>query len=217
MKLWRVLVLAVLTAPAPLAMAQHTIRIRIENEYLAYLKLGSFLDARRKGTDIVEGTLTLQPDGVTWKGEVEATVKFSQEIKGAGGACPMTPYRGSQRLQVTARPASGFNPGSQTITSSSGLVTGGFLALEVEPIGTPRMDPNDECLDMFGNSERGARLLPLNDARWIQPDAGYVIGLPQSGVLEYQDRTVETARDIQSAGNSPFESNSTWRIRVERL
>jgi hypothetical protein len=61
--------------------------------------------------------------------------------------------------------------------------------------------------------EDGSQLLPLNDSRWL-PEAGYTIGLPRSGVLEYADTTVDT---IGSGGaDLPVKTFASWKVHVER-
>ena len=213
--IWRVLVPVLFVAPAQLAIAQNTIRIRLENRYIVVLNLG-FGSGKRAGTDIVEGTLTLQADG-TWKGEVRARVDFSQELKGLGMKCPLTRFLGSQRLEVSAKTVSGFNSNSQTITYRSGRANAGFLALAVKTVEAPDINPTGPCLDMYQNDAADFPLLPLNDGRWTQPTSGYVIGLPQSGVLEYEDVTLGTSlpnNPQPSGGLVPASSN--WTIRVER-
>src|SRR5262245_61952038 len=167
-----------------------TIRIRIENKYVAVLKLGILGEGQRSGTDIVEGTLALQADG-SWQGEVEASVDLTQMLKGLGQDCPKTRSQGKQRMRVTARPVGGFAR-SQSITYQSGTADGGHLALVFEPTEAPRFDPPGKgpCLDLY---QRDAfEFLPFNDTRWTETQAGseLVIGLPANGVLEYEDVTV---------------------------
>ena len=211
---WSALVPVLLMAPAQVAMAQSTIQIRIKNAYSVNLNLG-FGSATRKGTDYVDGTLTLQPDG-TWKGEVDARVMFDQEMKGLGMNCPMKTFIVTQRLAVVATTVSGFNTASQSVTYQNGSANGGFFALEVKPVAAPSIPPGP-CLDMHefpdpSNPNGTLPLLPLNDGRWTNPPtAGYVIGLPRSGVLLYVDGTV--ACDPNQAGRIAC---SEWTIRVER-
>ena len=212
--IWRAVVLALFAAPAQSAMAQNTIQIRIKNAYAVNLNLG-FGSANRRGTDYVDGTLTLQSDG-TWTGELDARVIFDQEMKGLGMTCPMKTFIVTQRLTVVATTVAGFNTASQSITYQSGSANGGFFALEVRPKQAPSIPPGP-CLDMHefpdpANPNGVIPLLPLNDGRWTNPPtAGYVIGLPQRGVLLYVDGTV--ACNPTQAGRIAC---SEWTIRVER-
>ena len=121
-KIWSAFILALLMAPAQVAIAQNTIQIKIKNSYRVNLNLG-FGSANRGGFDYVDGTLTLQSNG-TWTGEVDARVSFWQEMKGLGMNCAKgsasAPIIVTQRLEVVARTAPGFNTNSQSITYSSG-------------------------------------------------------------------------------------------------
>jgi hypothetical protein len=212
--IWRVVILALSLAPARLASAQNTIRIRLENKYVVYLNLG-FGSAARAGTDIVSGTLTLQANG-TWTGAVDADVDLSQELKGLGRICPMGRFLGSQRLDVRAKAVSGFNSKSQTITYRSGTANGGFLELEVKPAAAPNIQQNAPCVDMYQNDQYALPLLPLNDGRWTQPGSGYVIGLPQRGMLEYDDVTLAAAPNNPQPSGGMIPASSKWTIRVQR-
>ena len=212
-KIWSAFVL-VLMAPAQLAIAQDTIRIRLTNLYRVDLKLG-FGSAKRWGIDSVDGTLTLQANG-TWTGRVNAHVDFSQEMKGLGMNCALDRFVVSQRLDVVATTVSGFSTSSQSITNRSGIANGGFLALDVKPAAAPSRPPGP-CLDMHYHDPDNPNiipLLPLNDGRWTNPPkAGYVIGLPQRGVLEYLDGTIGCNPAQAGSGFAPC---SKWTIRVER-
>lgn len=215
--IWRVCGLALFVAAAHPAGADDSIRIRLENVYLAYIDLG-FIKGSRQGTDIVEGTLTLQANG-TWTGDAKATVVITQEMNGFGMDCPAKTYSGSQRLRVSAKKVKAFVPSTQSlITYRQGTADGGFLALEIKPTTASNLDPDDPCMVLHPIELNGPPLLPLNDGRWTQPDAGYVIGLPLGGVLDYEDHTLKVV-----GGNKPVEqgtlldAHSNWRIRVERL
>ena len=212
----RAFVLALFLAPAQLAIAQNTMRLRLENIYMAHLNLG-FGSATRAGIDSVNGALTLQADG-TWTGVVDARVKFTQELKGLGVVvCPSQEFIITQRLAMVATAVPGFNTETQLITYRSGRADGGFLALEVKPVTRPSIPPG-ECLDMHNDVPDDPNiipLLPLNDARWTNPPtAGYVIGLPRSGVLAYVDGTLPCDPDETGRGLNP--ACSQWSIRVER-
>jgi hypothetical protein len=61
--------------------------------------------------------------------------------------------------------------------------------------------------------EDGSQLLPLNDSRWL-PEAGYTIGLPRSGVLEYTDSTANTIGD--DGADLPVKAIAHWKVHVER-
>lgn len=209
----QVLVLAALVASTRSGLAQQTLRIRLENRYVASINLG-FASALRSGSDILDGTLALQSDG-TWTGEVLANVNFWQEMKGLGMPCPRTQFRVSQKLRVTARSVSGFNAKMQSVTYRSGTASG-FVALAVRPAEPHRMNSGDpDCLSL-NPDDTGAILLPLNDARWNQPASGYIIGFPQSGVLEYEDVTVQPSQGPSISSTSPAEASSRWTIRIER-
>lgn len=213
--LWRALVLALVMAPAHRAIAQNTIQIRLTNAHRVKLNLG-FGSAKRWGIDSVDGTLTLQSNG-TWTGEVDAEVDFSQEMQGLGTTCPLKRYVITQRLSVVATTVrEGFNTNSQTITYRSGSANGGFLALEVKPAARPSVPPGP-CLAMHNDVPGDASiipLLPLNDGRWTNPPtAGYIIGLPQRGVLEYTDGTIGCDPTQTAPGWTPC---SKWTIRIAR-
>jgi hypothetical protein len=171
----------------------------------------------------VEGELTLQPDG-NWKGEGDASTNMVEEMKGLGTECPAKRFKSKQRLRLVARKVDGFSSNAQSISNQSGTPDAGYLALEVKPdrapILDPTGDPEDPCFpDMYQSGEYGALpLLPLNDARWTQPPYGYIIGLPQSGVLEYDDLTIGNVFPPQEEANpSPIVADSKWKVRVERL
>jgi hypothetical protein len=209
---------AVTTAAGPPRPAASTIRIRIENRYVAVLNLGILGKGQRNGTDIVDGTLTLQPNG-SWEGEAEASVDLTHMLKGLGQDCPETRSRGKQRMRVTATPVPGFAR-NQAITYGSGTADGGHLALVFEPTEAPRFDPPGKgpCLDLY---QRGAfEFLPLNDTRWTEAKEGseLVIGLPARGVLEYEDLTLADFDGPEDRSGSPLPGKGTskWKIRIER-
>jgi hypothetical protein len=208
---WPVLVLSLLMAHVPVGMAQETIHIRLANAYGAQIDIGIGSAERTNGADTVEGTLTRQTDG-TWTGEVQATVSFDQAMKGIlARACPEQKFEGSQRLRMIGRAVSGFNSKVQTISHQSGTAAE-FLVLAVTPAGAPHMSKGDvNCLSMYTYSD-GSTLLPLNDSRWL-PEAGYTIGLPRSGVLEYDDDTIDTTG---LGAPLPVKALGHWKVRVER-
>lgn len=208
---WPVLVILLLTAHGPIGMAQETIHIRLANTYAAQIDLGIGKAERSLGADTVSGTLTRQPDG-TWTGEVQAKVSFDQEMKGIlGKGCPKQEFQGSQRLRMTGRTVSGFNSKVQTISYRSGTAAE-FLVLAVRPAAAANMSKGDpNCLSMYMYSD-GSTLLPLNDSRWL-PEAGYTIGLPRGGVLEYDDDTVDTTA---GGASLPVKAMGRWKVRVER-
>lgn len=211
--LWRVLVLLLAAVPARPANAQDTIQVRITNQYFAYVNVG-IGNAHRVGADTLTGKLTLQSNG-TWQGEVDAKVTFKQAMRAFGiDACPLADYTGTQRLELTGTPVGGFNSVSQTITYSAGTADGGFLELAVRPVEAAAMNSTD-CLTLYEDVRYNHPLLPLNDARWTQPTSGYVIGIPQSGVLDYRDGTVQTFQTNIDLSR-PAEAVSSWTIRVER-
>ena len=207
-----VLALLLLTAHGPLGMAQDTIRIRLVNSYSAQINLGFAKAERTLGADTLEGTLARQTDG-TWKGEVQAKVSFTQAMTGLmGQTCPKQAFQGSQRLNMSGRVVSGFNPKVQTITYRSGRATA-FLLLSVRPAAQADMTKGDlACVSMYEYSDNPFPLLPLNDSRWL-PEAGYTIGVPGSGVLEYDDDTVTGTAGGQAL---PVTAVGRWQVRVER-
>ena len=208
---WRAFAFVLSMATAQLAMAQNTIQIKIKNTYRVNLNLG-FGSANRRGFDYVDGTLTLQANG-TWTGEVDASVSFWQEMKGFGMNCPGKDFIVTQRLAVVAKTVTGFNNASQ-ITYQNGSANGGFVVLEVKPATRPSVPPGP-CLDMHYNNPDNPNiipLLPLNDGRWTNPPPfGYVIGLPQRGVLLYTDGTV-----VCDPNHTGQVACSEWTIRIER-
>ena len=208
-----VLFLLLLTAHVLPGMAQETIHIRLANTYFAQIDIGIGKAERSSGDDTVAGTLTRQTDG-TWTGEVQAKVSFDQEMKGIlGRACPKQKFEGSQRLRMTGRTVRGFNSNVQTISYKSGRATE-FLVLWVQPAAAPNMTSgNLDCLSMYTYQD-GSTLLPLNDSRWL-PEAGYTIGLPPTGVLEYDDDTVDTIGG-GGAVALPVKAMGRWKVRVER-
>jgi hypothetical protein len=213
---WPVLVLSLLAAHLTPGMAQDTIRIRLANSYAAQIDIGIGKAERSQGADTLQGTLTRQPDG-TWKGVVEAKISFNQEMKGIlGSACPRQLFQGSQRLRMTGRTVGGFNATVQTISYKSGTAAE-FLLLAIRPVAAAMMTSGDTtCLSMYQYADPTIPfpLLPLNDSRWL-PEAGYPIGLPRSGVLEYRDETTNTT----GGGNGlplPVNAIGHWEVRVER-
>ena len=210
------LFLLLLTAHVPPVMAQETIHIRLANTYFARIDIGIGKAERSSGADTVRGTLTRQND-TTWTGEVQAKVSFDQELKGIlGRACPSQKFQGSQRLHMTGRTVSGFNSKVQTISYPSGSGrAAGFLVLAVTPVAAAIMTQGDTtCISMYQYPDPAIAfpLLPLNDSRWL-PEAGYTIGLPRGGVLEYDDDTVNT---VGGALSLPVKAFGRWRVRVER-
>jgi len=213
-----VLFLLLLTAHVPPGMAQETIHIRLANTYFAQIDIGIGKAERSSGADTVAGTLTRQANG-TWTGDVQAKISFEQELKGIlGSACPRQKFQGSQRLHMSGRTVSGFNSKVQTISypSGSGRATE-FLVLAVTPVAAAIMTSGDTtCISMYRYSDPAIAfsLLPLNDSRWL-PEAGYTIGLPPGGVLEYDDDTIDT-----TAGTGVplpvVKALGRWRVRVER-
>src|SRR5689334_12337001 len=205
-----VLVLSLLTVHGSTGVAQQTIHIRLAETYFAQIDIGIGKAERSNGADTLRGSLTRQPDG-TWKGEVEARVTFVQAMGGIlGKGCPKQPFEGSQRLRMSGKPVSGFNSRIQTISNQSARPVE-FLLLSVRPASAPNMtkgDPN--CLSMY-TYEDGSLLLPLNDSRWL-PEAGYTIGLPHSGVLDYEDKTVDTTGGV----DLPVKALGGWKVHVER-
>lgn len=212
-KHWCSVVVVLTAAAAGPAMAQNTMRVRIVNQYFAYINAG-IGTAMRAGSDSVSGTLTLQSNG-TWQGVVDAKVRFRQAMRAFGvDACPQTDYEGTQRLQLTATKATGFNAEIQTITYSAGTADGGYLELAVNPVESAAMN-STVCLSLYQDPAYTWALLPLNDARWNQPTSGYIIGFPQSGVLAYTDGTVGTFSSNIDLSR-PAEALSKWTIRIER-
>ena len=209
---WLVLVISMLTVHVSTGVAQQTIHIRLADAYAAQIDIGIGKAERSKGADTLRGTLTRQPDG-TWKGEVEAKVSFWQAMGGIlGRGCPKQEFAGSQRLSVSGKPVGGFNARVQSISHQSARPVE-FLLLSVRPAAAaaPNMTKGDtNCLSMY-TYEDGSQLLPLNDSRWL-PEAGYTIGLPQSGVLEYEDKTVDTTGDV----DLPVKALGGWKVHVER-
>lgn len=207
--LWRAFVAALLLSAGHPAVAADTIRIRIENNYVARLNLGFLVTGEREGTDVLDGTLTLQPNG-TWVGTVTAEAHIKkQTLKGLGVTCPEAKFKGKQPVRMIAKPeAGGFSSGYHAITNQSGRTDAGHLILEVEALADPTIELQEgNCIDMYQARMNGPKLVPLNDARWTQPPYGYIIGLPRSGVLTYDDQT----HADQALGESH------WKVRVERL
>jgi hypothetical protein len=205
-------------APSAHALAPNSIWLRIENRYVAWQDLGGLGTGQRCGTDIAEGTLVLQSDN-SWKGEVEASVSMKQMLKGLGMECPEAPSKGKQSMRVTATRVTGFGP-SLRISYRSGTADGGYLALVFEPKEAPRFDKRGDCLDLYRREWGAHEFLPLNDTRWTGTEAGsvIVIGLPASGVLEYEDLTLADLEGPIDRGDSPlpWKGTSKWKIRVER-
>jgi hypothetical protein len=206
--LWRAFVAVLLLAAGQTAVAEDKIRIRIENNYVARLNLGFLVTGEREGTDILDGTLTLQPNGA-WVGTVTAEAHIKkQELKGLGATCPRAKFKGKQPVRMVAKPAPEGFSGYHSISNQSGRTDAGHLVLEVEALADPTVELEEgDCIDMYQAGMNSPKLVPLNDARWTQPPYGYVIGLPRSGVLEYDDQTHQD----QALGESH------WKVRVERL
>jgi hypothetical protein len=207
-----VLVLSLLTVHGSPGVAQQTIHIRLAETYFAQIDIGIGKAERSGGADTLRGTLTRQPDG-TWKGEVEAKVAFVQTMGGIlAHGCPRQQFEGTQRLRMSGKTVSGFNSRVQSI-SNQGARAVEFLLLSVRPAAAPNMTKGDtNCLSMY-TYEDGSMLLPLNDSRWL-PEAGYTIGLPRSGVLEYEDNTVDT---IGGGGaDLPVKTFARWKVHIER-
>ena len=207
---WLALVISLLPVHGSTGVAQQTIHIRLAEAYAAKIDIGIGKAERTNGADTLRGTLKHQPDG-TWTGELDAKVSFDQAMGGLlGKGCPKQEFAGSQRLAVSGKPVSGFNSSVQTISHQSARPVE-FLLLSVRPAAAPNMtkgDPN--CLSMY-TYEDGSLLLPLNDSRWL-PEAGYTIGLPPSGVLEYEDNTVDT----NGGADLPVKALGAWTVHVER-
>jgi hypothetical protein len=205
-----VLVISMLTVHVSTGVAQQTIHIRLAEAYAAKIDIGIGKAERTNGADVLQGTLTRQPDG-TWTGEVDAKVSFKQAMSGIlGTACPMQDFAGSQRLHMSGKPVRSFNSRVQSISHQSASPAE-FLLLSVRPAAAPNMTQGDTtCLSMY-TYEDGSLLLPLNDSRWL-PEAGYTIGLPQSGVLDYEDKTIDTTGDV----DLPVKALGGWKVHVER-
>ncbi len=207
-----VLVISLLTVHVSTGVAQQTIHIRLAEAYFAQIDIGIGKAERSNGADTLRGTLTRQPDG-TWKGEVEAKVSFDQAMGGIlGQGCPKKKFEGTQRLLMSGKSVSGFNSNVQSISHQSARPVE-FLLLTVRPAAAPNMTKGDiNCLSMY-TYEDGSQLLPLNDSRWL-PEAGYIIGLPQSAVLEYEDNTVDTVGG--GGADLPVKTFARWKVHVER-
>ncbi len=212
--------MAVVFATASYADELH---IRIENKYAAGFDLGFVGKGTRKGTDVVEGDLTQQPDG-TWKGEVKADVDMNQELIGPLGAtCPMTQYLGKQKLKVVAFPADGFSP-AQTIAFDSnagpGQRSGKQLALKFEAAEAPSFTLpaqfDETCVTLYQRTEHSFKFLPLNDTRWTEPRVHYIIELPESGLLVWTDDTVNPAQAESTPLAGFATADSHWKVRAER-
>ncbi len=195
------------------------VRFRIENTYKAIIDLGFLGKGNRTGTDILEGVLVEQANG-TWSGTAEASIDMTQEIHGLGMTCKKTTFIGTQTVTVRADPETGWNE-AQTITfdqaAGPGQRSGKYLGLTVDAAEVPSITPTEPCLTMYQRDANAPPLLPLNDGRWTQPEYGYAIELPQSGVLVWTDATVDT---LDAAGNPtpglPANALSNWKVRVER-
>lgn len=210
------LVAGLWVGPGPAAVAQNTLDVHVVHVYLVGINavIGR---GYRVGVDTVRGLITRQPDG-TWKGIATGIVNFTQAIRALGIAvCPQFDYHGTQRLQLTATPARRFNPRSQTILPDTGTPNGGFLALTLTPLDSAQMN-STECLDLHQAGPMAKPMLPLNDSRWDDPVAPYVIGIPRSGVLSYVDLAADTSPDStwKQYLKEPVMVRAGFYIRVRR-
>lgn len=194
--------------------AQDTLEVEILNRYSAIIEavIGT---ATRAGMDTFKGTLVRQADG-TWQGVVTARAKFVQTMKAFGFVvCKETEYTGEQRLYLTGTPVGDFNRRLQSITPKTGAADGGFLSLTVTPVAVANMSSMD-CLTLREDPRWSFPLLPLNDARWTEPTMRYILGMPQSGVLEYDDLTVLMFEPGEDLSRFPIIANNSWEIKVVR-
>ncbi|HET7424293.1 MAG TPA: hypothetical protein VFJ92_12060 [Gemmatimonadales bacterium] len=207
-----VLVISLLAVHVSPGVAQQTIHIRLAEAYAAQIDIGIGKAERSNGADTLRGTLTRQPDG-TWTGEVDAKVSFDQAMGGIlAQGCPSQPFEGTQRLKMSGKPVSGFNSKVQSIPQSVRPVEFLLLSVRPAPAAAPKMTKGDiNCLSMY-TYEDGSQLLPLNDSRWL-PEAGYTIGLPQRGVLEYADSTIALG---DGGPDLPVKALALWKVHVER-
>jgi hypothetical protein len=226
-------------APAPPpgpAPAPGGVRIWIENVYEAELNFGPLGKGWRKGTDSVQGVLNRQ--GVGYIGTVEAKVKSKQQMTGmlGVGSCGPEEYIDSQHLKVVGHVVSGFNDLVQSVTPAATATPGSneFLLLEFSPESMsrsqfmPRLPPTtaqDPFLeDLVINchtlidTPSGIAFIALNDSRWTMEDGGYIIALPQFGVLNYSDNTLAAGAGAPALPAMPFKAKkSLWTIEVERF
>lgn len=201
--------------------SQNAVRISIKNDYALDLNFGLLGKGSRNGLDEAEGVLVKR--GNEYFGTVTARVDSSQTLQGLIGACGPGHYQDSQQLDVIGHPVDSLNARSQTATINSGAPGNEFLALEFKPRSRTSQQPlgqNDAdiviaCHTLI-DTPSGISFLPLNDARWTMPGGGYIIALPDRGVLEYTDNTVPGASGTAA---SPIFNvrRSLWTIRVERL
>lgn len=201
--------------------SQNAVRISIKNDYALELNFGPLGSGSRNGIDTAEGVLVKR--GTEYFGTMTARVDSSQTLRGLTGNCGPGQYQDSQELDVIGHPVNSLNARSQTATINQGTPGNEFLALEFKPRSRTSQQPlgqNDAdiviaCHTLI-DTPSGISFLPLNDARWTMPEGGYIIALPDRGVLEYTDNTVPGASG--TAANPLFNvRKSLWTIRVERL
>lgn len=201
--------------------SQNAIRISIKNEYALDLNFGPLGKGSRNGIDEAEGVLVKRDN--EYVGIVTARVDSAQTLQGLIGACGPGQYQDSQKLEVVGHLVNSLNPRSQTATINQGAPGNEFLALEFtprtrtsqQPLGQNNADTVIACHTLI-DTPTGISFLPLNDARWTMPEGGYIIALPDRGVLNYTDNTVPGASGTVA---SPLFNvrKSLWTIQVERL
>ncbi len=213
--------------PSANASAIERIDISIANTYNVTLDMGFLGGGTRSGYDMVEGTLTLQPDG-RYRGIVSGYASGTQELSGLGQSCALAESEGWQELEVIGTPIGGFGPTHQAPTGAaaahpltrrlsalpsynwiSGQPNGGFLSLEFFPTTSGRYSKRDPCQTEMQQVDDPGKpwFLPYNDSQWTIQHAGYGIALPDSGTLRYYDNTSATT----------IVGTSIWYIVVDRI
>lgn len=208
--------------------ASGSVRISLKNDYNLDIYFGPLGEGDRHGFDTAEGVLEKQGDN--YVGTVIARVDSWQRLAGMVGNCGPGHYQDSQQLDVEGRPVGGFNGHVQTITFSglnySPTAGNEYLSLSFKPNTSPsrrgatRNDVGDTIINCHTliDTPSGIAFIPLNDARWTQPQGGYIIALPPEGTYNYTDTTVS---GTGTAGTtfSPILNvrKSIWTIEVERL
>lgn len=157
--------------------------------------------AHHHGLDMVvrDVTLVRQADG-RYEGEMLVTSYGYFSGVFLGERCTGR-WSGRQSLLVVGRPRPGSGIDPSTEVNVEGVPGGDDLLLAFYPASVPSgtgfesftvSDPST-CVQTIGfdgggpDNQPPGEYLPFNDSRWTTPDLGYLVHLPLSGTLLYDD------------------------------
>lgn len=190
----------------------------------------------RMGVDVAKGTLEMEEDETTFRGEVRLVAFGRANVPGMacrlyGLAEQYAEGVGTIIDRNASRNVAGFYNEVHKAAGYRWLrgQPDTYMRLEFFPKSSGAYQPKDPCqepIQRTGSTQasRPFKFIPLNDAQWTVPHTGYPIAVPAVGeTLRYEDRTSENAnlttsprfggRDLSGL----IKAKSIWYVTVTRL